>query len=186
MFFKLCLWHTPRHLSWVCLETMEDAWAGVNAKACLLLMRFLYILYILRISQNISKRASRIHKLLTFPFRLHTQQRLVLPFCKAEVSILIKRNLNILFQITLVRSAISSSGCGISCVLSIRWWLSFSGFCAERSKQKRTETPPTKSPSSSSHPVCKSFQVRNALPGFWGAKRHVRESWIKGTGFTLL
>ena len=74
---------------------------------------------ILSISQSISKRASQIHKVLTFPFRAHTQQRLVFPFCKTEVSMLIKCNLNILFQITLVLRAISSTGSGISCVLGI-------------------------------------------------------------------
>lgn len=93
----------------------------MKAKACLLLARFFFFNIILSISQSINKRASQIHKLLTFPLRVHTQLRLVFPFCKTEVSMLIKCNLNILFQMTVVLSAISSTGSGISCVLGIMW-----------------------------------------------------------------
>lgn len=91
-----------------------------NESQSLSFAREIFLFYIiLSISQSINKRASRICKLLTFPFRAHTQQRLVFPFCKTEVSMLVKCNLNILFQMTVVLSAISSTSSGISCVLGI-------------------------------------------------------------------
>jgi len=91
----------------------------MKVKAYLLLTRFFFFYIIVSISQSINKRACRIHKLPTFPFREHTQQRLLFAFCKAEVSMLIKCILNTAFQKTVALSASSSVGSSMSRVLGI-------------------------------------------------------------------
>lgn len=73
-----------------------------------------------------------------------------------------KCNLNVLFQMIVVLSSISSTDSGIFCVLGVTWHLCFRVLCGE-SKARKHRKKPTSCPVSSSYPVHKSHLAHQAL-----------------------